>query len=64
MDGPKMVGLYSSGPNIIGAMATSVKKFWGIRQKISRGAANLRSAPGGRHPTYVTASAQIRADNV
>ena len=24
------------------------------RQKKSRGAANLRSAPGGRHPSYAT----------
>ena len=31
-----------------------VKKFWGIRQKISRGAANRRFAPGGRHPSYAT----------
>ena len=31
------------------------KKFWGMRQK-SRGTANLRSAPGGRHPSYTTAS--------
>ena len=29
------------------------KKFWGVRQQ-SRGAANLRSAPGGRHTSYVT----------
>ena len=31
-----------------------VKKFWGMRQKSSRGAANLRSAPGGRQPSYAT----------
>ena len=31
----------------------SPKKFWGKRQK-SRGAANLRSTPGGRHPSYAT----------
>ena len=31
-----------------------VKKFWGMRQKC-RGAASLRSAPGGRHPSYATA---------
>ena len=29
------------------------EKFRGIRQKY-RGAANLRSAPGGRHPSYAT----------
>ena len=33
----------------------SSKKFWGNRQKKSGGAANLRSAPGGRHPSYATA---------
>ena len=31
----------------------SSKKYWGMRRK-SRGAANLRSAPGGRHPSYAT----------
>ena len=31
----------------------SSKKFWDMRQK-SRGAANLRSAPGGRHSSYAT----------
>ena len=31
------------------------QKFWGMRQKNSRVAANLRSAPGGRHPSYATA---------
>ena len=29
------------------------KNFWGMRQKF-RGAANPRSVPGGRHPSYVT----------
>ena len=29
-------------------------KFWGMTLK-SRGAANLRTAPGGRHPSYATA---------
>ena len=29
------------------------KKFWDMRQK-SREAVNLRSAPGGRHPSYAT----------
>ena len=32
-----------------------VKKVWGMRQNNSQGAANLRSAPGGRHPSYATA---------
>ena len=31
----------------------SSKKFWDMRLK-SRRAANLRSAPGGRHPSYAT----------
>ena len=31
----------------------SSKKFWGMRQK-SRGVANLKSAPGGKHPSYAT----------
>ena len=31
----------------------SSKKFWGMTQK-SRGAVNLRTAPGGRHPSYAT----------
>ena len=30
-----------------------VKKFWGMTLK-SRGAANSRSAPDGRHPSYAT----------
>ena len=38
-----------------------VKKFWGIGQKISRGAANLNSAPGGRHPSYATDSHKVQS---
>ena len=33
---------------------SSSKKFWATRQK-SLGAANSRSAAGGRHPSYATA---------
>ena len=31
-----------------------VKKFWGMRQE-SRGVVNIRSASGGRQPSYATA---------
>ena len=33
-----------------------VKNLWGNRKKKPRGAANLGSAPGGRHPIYATGS--------
>ena len=33
-----------------------VKNLWGNRQKKPGGAANLGSAPGGRHPIYATGS--------